>query len=154
MEKYRLVQDQKVDEGSFPQAAAAAAAVTTTAATTSTQTVSPHQQPSLPLPCNMNVATTTTGSSFSKKSSSVTQSRSHPSDSTTTSSGSTSNSCNEFPEVRITQQGKPRNYISYAMGLLVSTHASVNRAYSSTPIESPYRILHALFELRIHALTP
>jgi len=26
-----------------------------------------------------------------------------------------------FPEVRITQQGKPRNYISYAMGLFVST---------------------------------
>lgn len=24
-----------------------------------------------------------------------------------------------FPEVRITQQGKPRNYISYAMSLLV-----------------------------------
>lgn len=26
----------------------------------------------------------------------------------------------EFPEVRITQQGKPRNYISYAMNLFVS----------------------------------
>jgi hypothetical protein len=26
-----------------------------------------------------------------------------------------------FPEVRITQHGKPRNYISYAMGLFVST---------------------------------
>ena len=25
-------------------------------------------------------------------------------------------------EVRITQQGKPRNYISYAMGLFVSIH--------------------------------
>lgn len=25
----------------------------------------------------------------------------------------------DFPEVRITQQGKPRNYISYAMSLLV-----------------------------------
>ena len=25
-----------------------------------------------------------------------------------------------FPEVRITQQGKPRNYISYAMSLFVS----------------------------------
>ena len=25
----------------------------------------------------------------------------------------------EYPEVRITQQGKPRNYISYAMNLLV-----------------------------------
>jgi hypothetical protein len=25
-----------------------------------------------------------------------------------------------FPEVRITQQGKPRNYISYAMNLFVS----------------------------------
>ena len=26
-----------------------------------------------------------------------------------------------FPEIRITQQGKPRNYISYVMNLLVST---------------------------------
>jgi hypothetical protein len=26
----------------------------------------------------------------------------------------------KFPEVRITQQGKPRNYISYAMNLFVS----------------------------------
>lgn len=25
----------------------------------------------------------------------------------------------DYPEVRITQQGKPRNYISYAMNLLV-----------------------------------
>lgn len=25
-----------------------------------------------------------------------------------------------FPEIRITQQGKPRNYISYAMNLFVS----------------------------------
>jgi hypothetical protein len=25
-----------------------------------------------------------------------------------------------FPEVRITQQGKPRNYISYALNLFVS----------------------------------
>ena len=29
-------------------------------------------------------------------------------------------------EVRITQQGKPRNYISYAMGLLVSFHFFFN----------------------------
>jgi hypothetical protein len=28
-----------------------------------------------------------------------------------------------FPVVRITQQGKPRNYISYAMGLFVSCHS-------------------------------
>ena len=27
----------------------------------------------------------------------------------------------KFPEVRITQQGKPRNYISYAMNLFVRT---------------------------------
>jgi hypothetical protein len=26
-----------------------------------------------------------------------------------------------YPEVRITQQGKPRNYISYAMNLLVGS---------------------------------
>jgi hypothetical protein len=29
-----------------------------------------------------------------------------------------------FPEVRITQQGKPRNYISYAMSLFVSFRKS------------------------------
>ena len=28
-----------------------------------------------------------------------------------------------YPEVRITQQGKPRNYISYAMSLFVSANA-------------------------------
>jgi hypothetical protein len=33
-------------------------------------------------------------------------------------SGSSANTDN-FPEVRITQQGKPRNYISYAMNLFV-----------------------------------
>jgi ribonuclease P/MRP protein subunit RPP25 len=36
---------------------------------------------------------------------------------TATSSGSAST--DNFPEVRITQQGKPRNYISYAMNLFV-----------------------------------
>jgi hypothetical protein len=35
-----------------------------------------------------------------------------------------------FPVVRITQQGKPRNYISYAMGLFVSCHAIVAPAPS------------------------
>lgn len=33
-----------------------------------------------------------------------------------------------FPEVRITQQGKPRNYISYAMNLFVSQDAGLARA--------------------------
>ena len=42
----------------------------------------------------------------------------HTSDTITKSTTSTSRSI-EYPEVRITQQGKPRNYISYAMNLLV-----------------------------------
>jgi hypothetical protein len=33
--------------------------------------------------------------------------------------GGSSASADNFPEVRITQQGKPRNYISYAMNLFV-----------------------------------
>jgi hypothetical protein len=33
--------------------------------------------------------------------------------------GRRSQSESDYPEVRITQQGKPRNYISYAMNLLV-----------------------------------
>jgi hypothetical protein len=39
-----------------------------------------------------------------------------------------------FPEVRITQQGKPRNYISYAMSLLVSgcSHVVIIIASSSS----------------------
>jgi hypothetical protein len=40
-----------------------------------------------------------------------------------------------FPVVRITQQGKPRNYISYAMGLFVS---------SSVPFSCGSRIDSAL----------
>jgi hypothetical protein len=36
-----------------------------------------------------------------------------------------SSSSTDFPEVRITQQGKPRNYISYAMNLFVRTCGSV-----------------------------
>ena len=32
-------------------------------------------------------------------------------------------------EVRITQQGKPRNYISYAMSLFVSTRSSSSSSY-------------------------
>jgi hypothetical protein len=32
----------------------------------------------------------------------------------------------EIPQVRITQQGKPRNYISYAMNLFVSASCEVN----------------------------
>lgn len=35
-------------------------------------------------------------------------------------SGTTEGSPSPFPEVRITQQGKPRNYITYAMNLFVS----------------------------------
>jgi hypothetical protein len=69
MEKYRLVQEQKLDE-----------------------VISSSPPPT----------TTTTASQ-------------HTSDAATTSTSISS----EFPEVRITQQGKPRNYISYAMGLLV-----------------------------------
>jgi hypothetical protein len=38
-----------------------------------------------------------------------------------TASTSISNDTSGFPEVRITQQGKPRNYISYAMSLFVSS---------------------------------
>jgi hypothetical protein len=34
-------------------------------------------------------------------------------------------SAGSFPEVRITQQGKPRNYISYAMNLFVSSDFQV-----------------------------
>jgi hypothetical protein len=34
-----------------------------------------------------------------------------------------------FPEVRITQQGKPRNYISYAMNLFVSTSSISSDLY-------------------------
>lgn len=34
-------------------------------------------------------------------------------------SGGASATTDNFPEVRITQQGKPRNYISYAMNLFV-----------------------------------
>lgn len=33
-----------------------------------------------------------------------------------------------LPVVRITQQGKPRNYISYAMGLFVSCRVLVDRS--------------------------
>jgi hypothetical protein len=35
-------------------------------------------------------------------------------------------STDNFPEVRITQQGKPRNYISYAMNLFVRVPVSCN----------------------------
>lgn len=38
----------------------------------------------------------------------------------TTDSTSVDEAGNNFPEVRITQQGKPRNYISYALSLFVS----------------------------------
>jgi hypothetical protein len=58
------------------------------------------------------------GSLRRKPSTTTTQSRYHTSDTVTTSS-------NEYPEVRITQQGKPRNYISYAMNLLVRHRIAV-----------------------------
>jgi len=38
------------------------------------------------------------------------------------------------PEVRITQQGKPRNYITYAMNLLVSTPAAFDLCLISCEI--------------------
>ena len=38
-----------------------------------------------------------------------------------------------FPEVRITQHGKPRNYISYAMGLFVSS-CTMAACWASNPV--------------------
>lgn len=38
-----------------------------------------------------------------------------------------SNLTTPHPEVRITQQGKPRNYITYAMSLFVSTEEGIFR---------------------------
>lgn len=40
-----------------------------------------------------------------------------------------------FPVVRITQQGKPRNYISYAMGLFVRSRMLHGRYYTSIGLE-------------------
>ena len=45
-----------------------------------------------------------------------------------------------FPEVRITQHGKPRNYISYAMGLFVSVLA----CYGSADVDFHNLTLHLL----------
>jgi hypothetical protein len=42
----------------------------------------------------------------------------------TSSSGGGSASTDNFPEVRITQQGKPRNYISHAMNIFVRVVSS------------------------------
>ena len=91
MEKYRLVQELKVDEVS----------------TRPPLPASPTQPPNM-----ADVA-----AACPQRNPAITQSRPHASDTATTSTGTVSSS--EFPEVRITQQGKPRNYISYAMGLLV-----------------------------------
>ena len=81
MEKYRLVQEQKVDE-------AASTPLLGATLPTTAHPSRPHA-PEATTPATSTVTTTTSSSS------------------------------SEFPEVRITQQGKPRNYISYAMGLLV-----------------------------------
>ena len=86
MEKYRLIQEQKLDE--IP-----------TTTPSSTREPPPTGD--------------ATGNLLRRKPS--TSGHHHSSD-TTSATVSTSN---EYPEVRITQQGKPRNYISYAMNLLV-----------------------------------
>ena len=46
-----------------------------------------------------------------------------------------------FPVVRITQQGKPRNYISYAMGLFVSFSRMVKGAFATTQCFDRARIV-------------
>jgi hypothetical protein len=102
MEKYRLVQEQRVETevpgllvgDPLPQ--------------TESSTLPPV------------VGGDNTGNSPARRSTAPPSSRSKPLDTTNTTSSSSS-SIGEFPEVRITQQGKPRNYISYAMGLLVRT---------------------------------
>lgn len=90
MEKYRLIQEQKLEENAT--------------------TLTTPQSPTL----HLDRAASHAGTS------SVTQSsRPHATSDTATTTSSNTTSSSEYPEVRITQQGKPRNYISYAMNILV-----------------------------------
>lgn len=107
MEKYRLIQEQKPEELSSASSA---------------QQPQPQPQP----PCNVQDGA---GGSVRRKPSTDTPSRHHTSDTVTTSSTIST----EYPEVRITQQGKPRNYISYAMNLLVRRN-SVDLSSTSFPV--------------------
>lgn len=50
-----------------------------------------------------------------------------------------------FPEVRITQQGKPRNYISYAMNLFVRSRSWWKRAKPFVTRDSLCISLRVLF---------
>ena len=110
MEKYRLVQEHKASEQQQQQQQPQRQQQQQQAA------VAPVEDVSMPTTAATTTTTTTPDQQQQQQAAAPSLQQQQQQQHVASSSSSPT-----FPEVRITQQGKPRNYISYAMGLFVST---------------------------------